>query len=240
VFKVKTIAEAMAEIRRRCNNNSEIDRSKIPDFRGIRIGDYIDLPSLDDGTTKFIWNDDYKNLRILVSGFNHYKGYGDTENSDNHVLFTFRNCVTTRRMNPTDTNAGGYNETELKKYLEGVFALGLKQVIGDYLYSIRRLLNNKISWLWFTETVFLPTEREVWGYPARAHPEWDGGTTGQYPIYVHTAYKGKRFNGSRQLYWCSSPHGASSSIFCGVTPNIIAGYNAASAVGGVSPAFCVH
>ena len=236
VFKVKTIAEAMAEIRRRCNNNGEIDKSKIPDFRGIRIGDYLDLPSLDDGTTKFIWNDDYKNLRILVSGFNHYKGHGDTENADNHILFTFRHCVTTKRMNPTDTNAGGYNDTELKKYLEEVFALGLKQVIGDYLYSVRRLLSIGTggSWAWYTNTVFLPTEREVWRSSVRAHPEWDGGTTGQYHIFVHTAYKVKRFNGSRN-WWCSSPHGSVASYFCAVSSHIHAHYNAASSVGGVSP-----
>jgi hypothetical protein len=70
VFKVSTIAAAMAEIRRRCNNNGEIDSSKIPDFRGIRIGDYIDLPSLDDGSTVYTHNPEYNNLRIVVSGFN--------------------------------------------------------------------------------------------------------------------------------------------------------------------------
>jgi hypothetical protein len=32
----------MAEIRRRCNNNGEINNTGIPDFKGIQIGDYID------------------------------------------------------------------------------------------------------------------------------------------------------------------------------------------------------
>ena len=241
VFGVNSIAEAMIEIRRRCNNNGEIDNSKIPDFRGIRIGDYIDLPSLDDGTTVYTWNPDYRNLRILVSGFNHYKNAGDTENTQNHILFTFRNCPLTKRMNATDTNTGGYNATELRTYLEGVFMLGLKNVIGDFLYPIRRYLSTKGSASWITDTVFLPTEREVWGYPSRGEVEWDCGTPGQYPIFFFTVYKGKRYNGSRQWWWEATPHSASTSYFCIVPTHLHASYyHTASSSGGVAPAFCVR
>jgi len=241
VFQVNTIAEAMAEIRRRCNNNGEIDNSKVPDFSGIRIGDYIDLPSLDDGTTVYTWNADYKNLRIVVSGFNHYKNAGDTENTENHILFTFRNCITTKRINSTDTNTGGFVASELRTYLEGVFALGLKQAIGDYLYPVRRLLSTKGNWGWTTDTVFLPTEREVWGCPSWGETDRDGGTPGQYPIFFFTVYKGKRYNGSRQWYWTASPVASSSSTFCNVTNIIYATATAtASSSGGVAPAFCVR
>jgi len=240
VFKVNTIAEAMAEIRRRCNNNGEIDNSQIPDFRGIRIGDYLDLPSLDDGTTVYTWNPTYKNLRIVVSGFNHYKNAGSTENTKNHILFTFRNCVLSKRMNASNTNAGGYEESELRTYLEGVFMLGLKQTIGDYLYPVQRLLSTKGSNSWITDTVFLPTEREVWGYPAWGETEYDSGTPGQYPIFFFTVYKGKRYNGSRQWWWVASPSASSSSPFCSVYHNINAYHHAASSSGGVAPAFCVR
>jgi hypothetical protein len=241
VFGVNTIAEVMTEIRRRCNNNGEIDNSKIPDFRGIRIGDYIDLPSLDDGATVYTWNEEYKNLRLLVSGFNHYKQAGDTENTENHILFTFRNCPLTKRMHATDTNTGGFAAMELRTYLEGAFMLGLKNAIGNYLYPIRRLLSTKGGWAWITDTVFLPTEREVWGYPARGEVEHDGGAQGQYPIFFFTAYKGKRYNGSRQWYWVASPVSASASHFCNVTTYVYANHNSlASSVGGVAPAFCVR
>ena len=65
VLGVATIAEAMAEIRRRCNNNGEIDASKIPDFSGIMIGDYIDgidlsdVPAENGGSAGQAWNDTY-------------------------------------------------------------------------------------------------------------------------------------------------------------------------------------
>jgi hypothetical protein len=243
IFKVSTIPAAMAEIRRRCNNNGEIDASGIPDFRGIMVGDYLDLPSLDDGTTVYTWNEDYKNLRIVVSGFNIYKGAADTENIKNHVLFTFRNCVLTRQMNTSDTNTGGYASTAMKSYLDGVFALGLKQAIGggnaDYLYPVYRLLSTKGGWAWNLNTVFLPTEYEVWGAPVWSEVGHGGGFQAQYPIYRETAYKGKKYNGSRHWWWCASPHASSAAYFCYVHYSIHASHTNASAAGGVAPAFCV-
>jgi hypothetical protein len=241
VFKVNTIAEAMVEIRRRCNNSDEIDGSKIPDFRGIMIGDYIDLPSLDDGTAVYTWNPDYKNLRILVSGFNVYKGAADTENVKNHILFTFRNCVLTRQMNTSDTNTGGYASSAMKAYLDGVFALGLKQALGggDPLYPVYRLLSTKGTWAWNQNTVFLPTEYEVWGAPVWSEVGYGGGFQSQYPIFRETVYKGKRHNGSRMWWWCAAPHASSAASFCNVNGVINAGSTSASAAGGVAPAFCV-
>lgn len=240
VFGVTTIVQAMAEIRRRCNNNGEIDASGIPDFRGILIGDYLDLPSIDDGTTVYSFNATYKNLRIVVSGFNVYKGAADTENVKNHVLFTFRNCIMTRRMNATDTNTGGYAACEMKTYLDGVFALGLKVALGnDYLYPVYRLLSTKGSWGWNQNSVFLPTEYEVFGAPVWSEVGHGGGFQQQFPIFRGTAYKGKRHNGARMWWWLSAPSASSAADFCYVGSNIGASHGSASGAGGVAPAFCV-
>ena len=242
VFSVDTIAEAMAEIRRRCNNNGEIDNSKKPDFKGIMIGDYLDLPSLNDGTTNFIWNENYKNLRILVSGFNIYKGAADTENTENHILFSFRNCVTTRQMNATDINTGGYASSAMKTYLDGVFANGLRTALGgDYLYPVYRLLSTSDSnWAWNANTVFLPTEYEVWGASVWSGAKYEGGFQCQWPIFRETVYKGKKHNGSRMWWWEASRY-ASSAYFCHVSSHIGANDStSSSAAGGVAPAFCVR
>ncbi|MDR2951689.1 MAG: hypothetical protein LBU82_00445 [Treponema sp.] len=242
VFRVETIAEAMAEIHRRCNNSGEIDNTKIPDFKGIMIGDYLDLPSLNDGTTNFIWSDEYKNLRILVSGFNIYKGAASTENVDNHILFSFRNCVTTRQMNTTDSNTGGYASTAMKTYLEGGFAAGLRTALGgDYLYPVSRLLSiSDTNWGWDVNTVFLPTEYEVWGAQVWSKGDYEGDFQCQWPIFRETVYKGKKHNGSRMWYWEASRR-PGSAYFCVVTYNIGAYTSyASSAAGGVAPAFCVR
>jgi hypothetical protein len=203
----------------------------------------LDLPSLNDGTTNFIWNGNYKNLRILVSGFNIYKGAADVENTENHILFSFRNCVTTRQMNSTDINTGGYAASAMKTYLDGAFANGLRTALGgDFLYPVSRLLSKSdTDWAWNVNTVFLPTEYEVWGAPVWSHVGYGGGFQCQWPIFRETVYKGKRFNGSRQWYWVASQRLGSSANFCSVGPTIIAYYgNTSSAAGGVAPAFCVR
>jgi hypothetical protein len=219
---------------------TKINADGTPDFSGLRLADYLDLPSLNDGTTNLSWNAAYKNLRIHIAGFNIYKNAGDTENTKNHIVFQFRNCPTTHRMNASNDNTGGYAATEMKTYLEGGFKSGLVAVLGDYLYTVRRLLSTKGSWAWESDTVFLPTEREVWGSCVWAEKEYDGGLQAQYPIFQDSViYKVKRYNGSRQWWWEASPYAASAAYFCFAHDHGGANYSHASAVGGCAPAFCV-
>jgi hypothetical protein len=257
----------MAEIRRCCNNNGEINDTGVPDFSGIEIGDYIDGISLDGiaapigGDATQAWNDTYKNNRITVSGFNTYKGAGDTENTQNHVLFTFRNVIARGRVNSTDVNAGGYTASELRIWLEGAngdgnatFANRLRTALGgNFLYTIRKAHSAKSVSAWNSYTVFPASELEVFGFPVRgdegvemaatatatARASWI--TNVQFPIYTKSyAYRIKRFNGARQFYWESTPHAVTSTHFCTVSGNGNATGTIASRVdGGVSPAFCV-
>jgi hypothetical protein len=217
----------------------ESGRDPTPDYRYFRIGDYLDLPFLDDGTTTYQWNDEYKNLRIVLSGFNHFKGSGDTEMTKNHILFTFRNCVLTKQMNPSHTNDGGYAASALCSYLDGVFALGLKNVIGDYILPVRRLLSTRGEWAWSTHAVFLPTEYEVFGAPIFSEIYQGGGFQAQIPIFRYTEYKCKRHNGSRAWWWTANPSAFSSaSNFCNVSSNLNADNNGAAYPGVVAPALC--
>ncbi|MDR0909370.1 MAG: DUF6273 domain-containing protein [Spirochaetaceae bacterium] len=170
VLGVSNITQAMAELRRRCNNNGEIDSSKIPDFRGIREGDYLDLIDLSGIAASVCngagqaWNNTYKNNRIIIVGFNTYKYVGDTDNTKNHILFQFANVPLRARMNPTNDNTGGYSVSEMRVFLDGLngdgtgdfvytdpapdnpviagaFLNALKAQIGNYILPIRRLLD---------------------------------------------------------------------------------------------------
>ena len=267
---VEKLAACFAEIRRRCNNNGEIDESGIPDFTGIQIGDYIDgldlsaIPANQNNasnTAGQVWNDTYKNNRITVSGFNTYKGAGDTENSKNHILFNFRNIPLKARMNSSDTNTGGFAASVMKTFLDSTFAPALRaQLAGggaeDYIYSIRAAHSTKSNQAWATHTLWLPTELEVFGFPTygdegvylasdvatsnAARAGWN--TNVQFPIFQKSyEYRIKRYNGARDWWLESTPYSGSSSHFCYV------GYGggatslsvAASAAGGVAPAFCV-
>ena len=236
VLGVTTVAEAMEVLHERCNGEG------VADFSGLMIGDYLDLPSLTvDGTT-YTWNATYQNLRIVISGFNHYIHCGDTENTKNHILWTFKNVVLQRQMNSSDTNTGGYNASAMKTYLDGVFALGLGSALGssDYLYTISRAISRKGSTEWVRNTVFLPTEVEVFGVATYGDDQNAWNTNIQYPIYRDSSYyRCKKYNGSRAWWWEATPHASDSTNFCGVYAHGSSHYNYASnSSGGVAPAFC--
>ena len=249
----------MAEIRRCCNNNGEIDNTGIPDFSAFRIGDYIDGISLNGiaapagGDPTQAWNDTYKNNRIVISGFNTYKNSGDTETARNHVLFTFRNVIARGRMNSTNVNAGGYPASELRVWLEGASGDGsgllanrLRTALGgNYLLTIRKPLSNMSAsaprWAWVSCTLFLASEHEVFGCNARGDPVYDDRFHIHFPIYQKSAvFRVKRFNGVRQWHWLGSPRAGAAAHFCLVDGIGITSHHYASiTAGGVAPAFCV-
>ena len=237
VLGVTTVAEAMEVLHERCNGEG------VADFSGLMIGDYLDLPSLTvDGTT-YTWNATYQNLRIVISGFNHYIHCGDdTENTKNHILWTFKNVVLQRQMNNSDTNTGGYNASAMKTYLDGVFALGLGSALGssDYLYTISRAISRKGSAEWVRNTVFLPTEVEVFGVATYGDDQNTWNTNIQYPIYRDSSYyRCKKYNGSRAWWWEATPYASNSTYFCSVGNNGNSDHTGASnSNGGVAPAFC--
>ena len=236
VLGVTTVAEAMEVLHERCNGEG------VADFSGLMIGDYLDLPSLTvDGTT-YTWNATYQNLRIVISGFNHYIHCGDTENTKNHILWTFKNVVLQRQMNSSDTNTGGYNASAMKTYLDGVFALGLGSALGssDYLYTISRAISRKDSTEWVRNTVFLPTEVEVFGVATYGDDQNAWNTNIQYPIYRDSSYyRCKKYNGSRAWWWEATPNASNSTNFCYVGGTGDSTYRTASyGRGGVAPAFC--
>ena len=236
VLGVTTVAEAMEVLHERCNGEG------VADFSGLMIGDYLDLPSLTvDGTT-YTWNATYQNLRIVISGFNHYIHCGDTENTKNHILWTFKNVVLQRQMNSSDTNTGGYNASAMKTYLDGVFALGLGSALGssDYLYTISRAISKKGSTEWVRNTVFLPTEVEVFGVATYGDDQNAWNTNIQYPIYRDSSYyRCKKYDGSRAWWWEATPDASNSTYFCAVGNDGNSDYIYASiSYGGVAPAFC--
>lgn len=236
VLGVTTVAEAMEVLHERCNGEG------VADFSGLMIGDYLDLPSLTvDGTT-YTWNATYQNLRIVISGFNHYIHCGDTENTKNHILWTFKNVVLQRQMNSSNTNTGGYNASAMKTYLDGVFALGLGSALGssDYLYTISRAISKKSSTEWVRNTVFLPTEVEVFGVATYGDDQNAWNTNIQYPIYRDSSYyRCKKYNGSRAWWWEATPYASNSTAFCHVGNfGFSDGSSASYSAGGVAPAFC--
>ncbi|MDR2150142.1 MAG: DUF6273 domain-containing protein [Spirochaetaceae bacterium] len=265
VLGVNTIQAAMAALSTRCNGTGK------PNFSGLALGDYIDgidlsaIPAENSGTAGQPWNDTYKNNRIVIAGFNTYKGMGDAENAKNHILFTFRDIPLNKCMNSSNDNTGGYRESELRAFLEGMYGNGtgdksgvttaafmnaLKAQIGNYLYSIRKLHSTKSSNVWSTYTVWLPSEIEVFGVPcygdegvympAITSPtiaaRVGGITPIQIPLYQKSfVYRTKRYNGSKQLWWLQTPYSSAAGFFAYVNYNGYSNNLTAASVGGCAP-----
>jgi len=216
----EAIAEVMYKLRHRLNNNGEIDGSGVADPRGLMLGDYLDGLDLSgcaaptNGTAPQAWNDTYKNNRIVVSGFNTYKHAGNTENTKNFILFTFRNNIAQGRMNASNTNANGYPASELRAWLEGasgdgsgIFATKLKAALGgNYLYTINKYHSIKSGSAWGNYTVFPPSEIEVFGNQTFGDELNGYNTNVQIPLYQMSAvYRCKRYHGVRSDWWTSTP-----------------------------------
>jgi hypothetical protein len=228
----------------------------------IKIGDYVDLPSLSvEAYVEGGGNFTNANARVQVVGVNSYvdkNGNG----SDKHLVFQFKDILVKRRMNATDTNAGGYAASEMRKYLTtvsgdnnsgkflaGFLAAGVPQAA---LWAPSRVIGGASSTT-LADSVYLPTVWEVSetnnctisGYTSDAITANEGtGNQGRLTIYG----AGEGGNNSRiksgaaaSTWWLASASTYSgSSISFGFVNNVGNDTTVpASLLGGVVPAFCV-
>jgi hypothetical protein len=188
-----------------------------------------------------------KTLRLIVVGINSFhSGNGQYTITDNdntpHVVFQFQNIPVRRRMNQTNTDAGGYADSEMRLYLTMNFLDGLEDagVPEDVLWAPVRYVasgtNGATSEI-LTDKLWLPTEREM--LQIRAYSA-DGETVANqaWLEYYNDKSKRQKYSGSGFMpYWLSSAASGGSSWFCIVDSS----GSTASGTGafGVAPAFCV-
>jgi hypothetical protein len=243
VLGVETVPEATAVLRAKCNGEGT------PNFDGLLVGDYIDIPSLAaDGAT-------YANRRIPLSGFNRYRNMCECEacrNTKNSLLFTFDKIVLKRRMNPTNANAGGYPSSELRTFLEGaggdgsgLFAVGLREAIGDYLHAIKKRASVKGAMARGNCAAFLPAAPESgapflirqsdWGW--RPGDEEDTvSPQRRFPIFSIRQFQ-KKHGANYDRHWLSTPlstqaFDAAASAFCYIHNHGLAASDHAASAGG--------
>ena len=147
-----------------------------------------------------------------------------------------------KAMNSTATNAGGYAASELCAYLNNQVKTGLVNAIGITPKTVHRLLDNKTDWAYLAETVFIPTEVEVFGHQAWSNNKgYSTGTSVQWPLFSEFPQKRiANWNGSRWWWWEASPRTDDSALFCTCGSLGHASYSSADlSNGGVRFAFLV-
>ncbi len=172
----------------------------------LNTGDII-TADLKDGTT----------IRIAVAGINTY--------AENEVVFAFKDILPEEHyMNEHCTNEGGYEASDMAKYLDmDIFAL-----LPDDLQEVIKERRGHKLWLF--------SRREVFGEDGRyICPDKDV----HLPYYKEAENRVKTRNGNTDWWWLASPSAANTTYFANVDDYGYSYYYYAYTSFGVAPGFCI-
>lgn len=178
-------------------------------------------------------------LTLVIMGFNH-----DDLASGGKAGITFgmKNLMaTTRRMNASNTNSGGFTGSEMYSWLQNT----LLPTLPSDLQAVLKSVNKKTSAGSQSSTIntnsmklFLFSEIEIFGSTTYSK----AGEGSQYSYFATAANRIKYLSngsGSASWWWERSPSGSSSNSFCDVNGSGNASYIYANNPGGVCFGFCV-
>lgn len=167
------------------------------------------------------------------------------QDSTHQVIFGSKYCLqTSRNMNSTNTNVGGWNSSAMRTYLNQSFYATLPDDVTAYIaertvqYSSG---NGGTSLVAATDKIWLPREKEIFGAVSYS-TSTEGATCSQFPIYATSANRIKTIgvSGAISGWWESSPSiysGSPTTNFCRVATDGSAYAHDASDAYGVVPCF---
>lgn len=178
-------------------------------------------------------------LTLVIMGFNH-----DDLASGGKAGITFgmKNLMaTTRRMNASNTNSGGFTGSEMYSWLQNT----LLPTLPSDLQAVLKSVNKKTSAGSQSSTIntnsmklFLFSEIEIFGSTTYSK----AGEGSQYSYFATAANRIKYLSngsGSAGWWWERSPRGSNSNYFCYVNSSGNANDNNANNANGVCFGFCV-
>ena len=190
--------------------------------------------SIGDERTISIGGTSYK---VKITDFNH----DDLADGSGKAPYTFsmsNALATTRAMNSSNTNSGGWTGSAMYSYMEtllNTFPSDLKALIRPVIKKTSAG-NQSTSIVESNDKLWLFSEVEVFG--ATTYSAAGGGS--QYPIFTSNSSRIKKQgdSGSACYWWLRSPYASSSAAFCYVYSDGTANYDNASYSFGVSVGFC--
>jgi hypothetical protein len=199
----------------------------------VRLGDYIDLPSLtvvanDGGGTINASNTALSGhgtlLRMVVVGINSFNrrsappsGYKATP----HVVFQFQNVIASHAMNSQNEVIGGYEATLMRKYLvptgaegSGNFITGLKNagVPASVMWGPKRSISKGggdtagTACNVIEDLVWLPTEREVFKSNTYSPTSETEANQAYFEYYQNNAQRTKYNSNNNPVGWYESSY----------------------------------
>lgn len=174
--------------------------------------------------------------RVLHVGYRTSK-YG------HNVIFGRDKCLnTTRVMNDSATNAGGFASSGMCRYLNNDFYNSLSSDLKNVITTCNKQLGigNSTSLQAENHKIWLPSEWNVFGATtyAAATEKTTGGEE-QLSFFATAANRVRQVNGAASIWWLASPHAGSATDFCIVTAAGAANSGAANYAYGVLPCFMI-
>lgn len=161
-------------------------------------------------------------IQIPIEGFGTFIATVE-EVTDNTILFIFDDIVTKRPMNETNTNDGGFKESQLYRWLQEV----LLPAFPDYL-------RKRISEL------TIPTAGQIIGHENEWNSEhFESDNDEQLPLMKDRKHRMISLEDKFSWYWVqnATKKDWSSAYFAGIESGGDEYYSGASSFGGVRPAF---
>jgi len=222
-------------------------------YRGKYLGTAVtdaQWTAIKNGTFEDLYIGDYwtiGGINYRIAAFDYYYKAGDTSCNVHHVVLVPDTNMYTHVMNDTNITDGAYVGS--KMYTEGLTQAKttITSAFGsDHILNHRQYLQNATTngvatgAAWYDSTVELMTEQNVYG--CKIFGNCINGTTfpnnytvdkSQYPLFTFRP----DMISNRQWFWLRDVAGAA--LFAHVYGHGYAGAGAASAAGGVRPAFSI-
>ena len=180
------------------------------------------------------------NHLYAVMGFNNFaltnqNNYGGTHSTAG-LTFGAVDCVTTAKMNSSDTNSGGWGQCLMRTSTMPTLQNGMPGTLAQVKVPYVNYNQSTISYS--DDYMFLPAEKEVFG-TCTYSPTAEANALTQFAYYKNGGSKIKSLSGSAVYWWLRSVACERSSGFCGVDASGGADFSAASRAYGAAPCFCV-
>lgn len=179
---------------------------------------------------------------FAIMGFNNYDvvdsaTYGRSKNG---ITFGMVNCMNTnKRMNSSNTNAGGWGSSEMKQTCNGyTLDSALSNVLVYCKIPYCGTYNSGTLSYDTSSKLFLPSYAEVYGNQSYSYePKSKEGS--QFAYYANGGSKVKAVSGSASYWWLRSVYSSYNNSFCRVTSDGSVNPSSASITNGCAPCFCV-
>ena len=155
------------------------------------------------------------------------------------ITFDVENCLaTTQKINPTDTNVGGYSGCAFYATLTNTIFNTLPEDLRSVIKQVSKKTsagNQSATIVTTAEKIFLLSEVEVHG--AITYAKTGEGT--QYALFTSGGSKVKKVGAAASAWWLRSPYASGATYFCTVNSGGAAYYAYASDSLGVAFGLCV-